>query len=240
MKLRIAHMYPEILNLYGDFGNIISLKKRAEWRNIEVEISEYALNDEVDFNNIDILFIGGGSDKEQILVCEKLKEHKNEIKKYVENNGVLLAFCSGYEILGNRFSLNGNTYTGLGILDMCTEHKNSRLISDVVIKTSFLDRPVVGFENHSGRTFIGNDSDCSLGEVIYGNGNNGEDGKEGMVYKNVFGTYLHGPLFPKNPHLCDYIIKKALQNKYGEVVLQELNDEIEFLANEYIVNRFSN
>ena len=238
MKLKIAHMYPELLNLYGDFGNITSLKKRAEWRNIDVEIVEYSLNDSVDFSDIDIVFIGGGSDKEQILVCNKLKEYAKDIKKYVENNGVLISFCGGYEILGKYFVINDTKYEGLNVLDIYTEYKKDRIINDVIIKTDFLDKPVVGFENHAGRTYI--NFGKPLGKVVYGGGNNGEDGTEGSVYKNVIGTYLHGPLLPKNPHLCDYIIKKALQNKYDNIKLQDLDDSIEFAANDYIVNRFHN
>lgn len=236
MNLKIAHLYPELLNLYGDRGNIISLKKRAEWRGIDVEVKEYKLADEIDFENIDILFIGGGSDREQLLVCQRLKEIKKDFKNYVENNGVVTAICGGYQLLGKYYKMKDETVEGLGILDIYTESGEGRLIGNVVIETEFLDRPIVGFENHGGRTYIENHN--SLGKVVYGNGNNDNDKAEGVLYKNVIGTYLHGPLFPKNPHLCDYIIKKALQNKYGEVELEELDDSVEFAANDYVVNRF--
>lgn len=236
MNLKIAHLYPELLNLYGDRGNIISLKKRAEWRGIDVEVKEYKLADEIDFENIDILFIGGGSDREQLLVCQRLKEIKKDFKNYVENNGVVTAICGGYQLLGKYYKMKEETVEGLDILDIYTESGEGRLIGNVVIETEFLDRPIVGFENHGGRTYIKNHN--PLGNVVYGNGNNDNDKAEGVLYKNVIGTYLHGPLFPKNPHLCDYIIKKALQNKYGEVELGELDDSVEFAANDYIVNRF--
>lgn len=236
MNLKIAHLYPELLNLYGDRGNIISLKKRAEWRGIDVEVKEYKLADEIDFENIDILFIDGGSDREQLLVCQRLKEIKKDFKNYVENNGVVTAICGGYQLLGKYYKMKDETVEGLGILDIYTESGEGRLIGNVVIETEFLDRPIVGFENHGGRTYIENHN--SLGKVVYGNGNNDNDKAEGVLYKNVIGTYLHGPLFPKNPHLCDYIIKKALQNKYGEVELEELDDSVEFAANDYVVNRF--
>lgn len=238
MELKIAHLYPELLNLYGDRGNIISLKKRAEWRGIDVIVNEYKLDDEIDFENTDILFIGGGSDREQLLVCQKLKEIKDKFKDYVENNGVVTAICGGYQLLGHYYKMKNETVDGLGILDLYTESGKGRLISNVVIETDFLEHPVVGFENHGGRTFINNHT--PLGKVLYGNGNNGNDGYEGVIYKNVIGTYLHGPLFPKNPHLCDYVIKKALQNKYGDIELQELDDTTEIAANDYIVNRFHN
>ena len=236
MNLKIAHLYPELLNLYGDRGNIISLKKRAEWRGIDMDVKEYRLTDKIDFENIDILFIGGGSDREQLLVCHRLKEIKDDFKNYVENNGVVVAICGGYQLLGKYYKMKNETIDGLEILDIHTESGKGRLIGNVVIESNFLDRPIVGFENHGGRTYI--EKHNPLGKVIYGNGNNDDDKVEGVLYKNVIGTYLHGPLFPKNPHLCDYIIKKALQNKYGEVELEELEDSVEFAANDYIVNRF--
>lgn len=238
MELKIAHLYPELLNLYGDRGNITSLLKRAEWRGINVSVTEYKLDDKINFENTDILFIGGGSDREQFLVCQKLYEFKDEFKNYVENNGVVVAICGGYQILGNYYKMKDKTVKGLGVLDIYSENDDNRFIGDVVINTDFLEYPVVGFENHGGRTFINNYN--PLGTVVYGNGNNGADGYEGVMYKNVIGTYLHGPLLPKNPHLCDFIIKKALQNKYEDFVLQDLDDSIEITANNYIVNRFHN
>ncbi len=236
MKITIAHLYPELLNLYGDRGNIISLKKRLEWRGIEAEVKEYSITDNIDFENIDIVFVGGGSDREQLLVCNRLKEIKDDFAKYVENNGVVVAICGGYQLLGHYYKMQDETIEGLDILNIYTESGKGRLISNVVVKSDFLDRPIVGFENHGGRTYIG--SHKPLGKAIYGNGNNGRDGFEGVVYKNVIGTYLHGPLLPKNPHLCDYIIEKALQNKDENFILQSLDDEIEMNANEYVVNRF--
>ena len=237
MKLTIGHLYPELLNLYGDRGNIISLTKRAEWRGIEVEVIEYKLSDNIDFSKLDIVFVGGGSDREQLLVCKRLGEIKQQFKEYVNDNGVVTAICGGYQLLGNYYKLKDETIDGLGILDIFTEIGVGRLISNVVIKSDLFDRPIVGFENHGGRTYIGDHT--PLGKVIYGGGNNGTDGAEGVVFKNVIGTYLHGPLFPKNPHLCDYVIQKALERRYGEVTLQKLDDSIELLANDYIVNRFA-
>jgi len=238
MELKIAHLYPELLNLYGDKGNIVSLLKRGNWRGIDMTVKEYNLNDKIDFENSDIIFIGGGSDKEQLIVCQKLIEYKDEFKKYVENNGVILGVCSGYELLGKYIKFKDKTVECLGLLDIYSENYDNRLIGDVVVKTDFLEYPVVGFENHCRRTFLNNHT--PFGKVEYGNGNNENDGVEGVIYKNVIGTYLHGPLLPKNPHLCDYIIKKALQNKYEDVVLQDLDDSIEITANRYIVNRFHN
>ena len=127
MKIKIAHVYPELLNLYGDMGNIASLKKRAQWRNIEVDVVEYNINDIIDFENTDILFIGGGSDKEQLTLCNKLKEYTEEIKKYIENNGVIMAICSGFEILGKYYKVNNKEVQALGLLEVEEAHQLGKM-----------------------------------------------------------------------------------------------------------------
>lgn len=236
MTLNIAHLYPDLLNLYGDRGNIAALSLRAQWRGIEANVTEYTLESEIDFGNTDIIFVGGGSDREQKLVCSRLLEMKDKIIDFAENGGCIVAVCGGYQLLGKYYKLGDETIEGLGLLDIVTERGEGRLIGNVVIKTDFLERPVVGFENHGGRTEI---NGCTpLGKVMYGKGNNGTDKTEGVIYKNVIATYLHGPLLPKNPHLCDYIIKKSLYNKYGDIELEKLDDTAEIAANDYIVNRF--
>lgn len=238
-EINIAHLYPDLLNLYGDRGNIICLKNRCNWRNISVNIIEYNLKDEIDFESIDILFLGGGSDKEQFLVTKKLVDIKNDFISYAQNDGVILAICGGYQLLGHYYKIGDETINGLSLLDIYTESKKGRLIGNVVIESTLDEKTtnVVGFENHGGRTII--NSHNPLGKVLYGFGNNGEDFTEGVLYKNVIGTYLHGPLLPKNPNLADYIIKKALQKKYNEnIVLDKLNDDIEIKAQNYIINKY--
>lgn len=237
MKLTIGYLYPELLNLYGDGGNIISLCKRSQWRGIEAEVREYRLSDNINFHDLDIVFIGGGSDREQLLVCRRLGEIKTQFKEYVRSGGGVVAICGGYQLLGRYYKLKNELIEGLSILDIFTENGDGRFTGNAVVKADFLERPIVGFENHGGRTYIGDHS--PLGRVICGKGNNGGDGGEGVIYKNVIGTYLHGPLFPKNPHLCDYVLAKALERKYGDVTLDKLDDSEEINANEYIVNRFS-
>lgn len=236
MKLHIAHLYPSLLNLYGDRGNIASLTKRLLWRGIDCEVKEYEMKDQIDFENIDIVFLGGGSDREQLLVCKKLSETKRDFSTYVENGGVTVAICGGYQLLGHYYKLENELIDGLSILDIFTETGKGRLIGNVVIQTDFLDRPIVGFENHGGRTMINGHK--PLGSVLSGFGNNGKDGFEGVIYKNTIGTYLHGPLLPKNPHLCDWILKKAIEKKDQSYELSKLDDTIEFAANEYIAQRF--
>lgn len=238
MKLTIGHLYPDLLNLYGDRGNIQCLVKRCQWRGIEAEVKTFELDDEVSFDGLDIVFLGGGSDREQMLVCEKLREIREDFKAYVEDNGVVIAICGGYQLLGEYYKTEKGTIPGLELVDMCTEQGDGRLISNIVLKSELFDMPVVGFENHGGRTDIRGNK--PLGKVLYGEGNDGVSKEEGIVYKNVIGTYLHGPLLPKNPQLADWLIVRGLERKYGEKVeLTPLDDSQEQEANAYIYNRFA-
>ena len=237
MKLTIGHLYPDLLNLYGDRGNIRCLMKRCLWRGIEAETIAFELDDKIDFSNLDIVLLGGGSDREQMLVCEKLKEIQKDFKEYVEQDGVVIAICGGYQLLGNYYKTEEGIIEGLSLVDMYTEQGENRLIDNIVLQSELFDMPIVGFENHGGRTFIGENK--PLGKVLYGSGNDGKSGYEGVVYKNVIGTYLHGPLLPKNPQLADELILRALKKKYGEnITLSALDDSQEKAANDYIFNRF--
>ena len=237
MKLTIGHLYPDLLNLYGDRGNIQCLMKRCLWRGIEAETIAFELDDKIDFSNLDIVLLGGGSDREQMLVCEKLKEIQKDFKEYVEQDGVVIAICGGYQLLGNYYKTEEWIIEGLSLVDMYTEQGENRLIDNIVLQSELFDMPIVGFENHGGRTFIGENK--PLGKVLYGSGNDGKSGYEGVVYKNVIGTYLHGPLLPKNPQLADELILRALKKKYGEnITLSALDDSQEKAANDYIFNRF--
>lgn len=238
MNIKIVHLYPDLLNLYGDRGNIACLKKRLEWRGIGAEVIRYTCEDEsFRLPDADIIFIGGGSDREQKIVCSKLLRHKDELKEYVENNGVLAAVCGGYQLLGRYYKLEDETIEGLDILDIYTEQGKKRLIGNVILQSDYTGGKIVGFENHGGRTYIGNHT--PLGKVVYGNGNDDKSGYEGVVYKNTVATYLHGPLLPKNPQLCDILLSNALRKKYsGFKELLPIDDGLEIIAAEYIVNRF--
>ena len=237
MKITIGHLYPDLLNLYGDRGNIQCLMKRCLWRGIEAETIAYGLDDRIDFSKLDIVLLGGGSDREQMLVCEKLKEIQKDLKAYVEDNGVVIAICGGYQLLGNYYKTDQGMIEGLKLVDMSTEQGKGRLIGNIVMQSDLFDMPIVGFENHGGRTTIGNNR--SLGKVLSGYGNDGQSGEEGVVYKNVIGTYLHGPLLPKNPQLADLLISRALEKKYGKKIeLEKLDDSEEQEANSYIFHRF--
>jgi len=237
VKINIAHLYPDLLNLYGDKGNIAALVKRLEWRGIEAQVTEYKTEDEIDFADADIIVLGGGTDREQMVVCKRLQDFKETFKEYVEAGGVLLASCGGYQMLGKYFMAGKEKVEGLGILDIYTDADDKRFIGDIAVKTEFSEVPVVGFENHSGRTNIGKHQ--PLGQIVFGNGNNGTDKKEGVIYKNTIGTYLHGPLLPKNPQLCDRLLEAAVKNKDESFVLSPLDDDMEYAANNSIIKRYS-
>ena len=238
MKLTIGHLYPDLLNLYGDRGNIQCFRKRLNWRGIEAEVIPVLSGDNIDFSKLDIVLLGGGSDREQELVCGYLKEIRKDFKEYVEDNGVVLAVCGGYQLLGKYYKTDKKMIEGLGILDITTAWEPERLIRNIILNSPLFDTPVVGFENHGGRTYIGDHT--PFGKVFFGLGNTGKSGYEGVVYKNVIATYLHGPLLPKNPQVCDYLLERALKRKYGEeITLAPLSDDLEKKANRYIVDRYS-
>lgn len=236
MKLTIGHLYPDLLNLYGDRGNIQCLMKRSIWRGIEAETIAFSMGDSIDFSKLDIVLLGGGSDREQRIVCSELRSIRDDFRSYVEDGGSVIAVCGGYQLLGNYYKTEEGTLEGLSLVDFYTEQGSPRLIDNIVLENPDFSLPIVGFENHGGRTYIGNNK--PFGKVLYGHGNNGEDGTEGVLYKNVVGTYLHGPLLPKNPHICDYLLSNALERKYGNGTLSPLDDTQEKEANQFIYNRF--
>jgi len=236
MKLTIGHLYPDLLNLYGDRGNIQCMMKRSIWRGIEAETIAFSMGDSIDFSKLDIVLLGGGSDREQRIVCSKLRSIRDDFRSHVEDGGSVIAVCGGYQLLGHCYNTEEGTLEGLSLVDLYTEQGSPRLIDNIVLENPDFSLPIVGFENHGGRTYIGNNK--PFGKVLYGHGNNGEDGTEGVLYKNVVGTYLHGPLLPKNPHICDYLLSNALERKYGNGTLSPLDDTQEKEANQFIYNRF--
>lgn len=239
MELNICHLYPDLLNVYGDVGNILILKHRAELRDIKVNVINVSLNDDFNGDDYDIVLFGGGQDFEQTIVSTDLNENKKEaIGKYIENNKVFLAICGGYQLLGKYYSApNGEKIPGLGLLDIYTEGGDTRFIGNTVIFNEENNEYYVGFENHSGRTYINGLK--PLGKCVHGYGNNGSDGYEGCVYKNAYCTYFHGSLLAKNPELADRLIKTALEHKYENVELAELDDTFEIKAKEYMINRLN-
>lgn len=238
MELTICHLYPDLLNVYGDVGNVLILKHRASLRGIDVNIVNSSLNDTLDKDNIDIIFFGGGQDYEQSIVSNDLNTiKKDDIKEYIEAGKVFLAICGGYQLLGKYYTApNGEKINGLGILNIYTEGGDTRFIGNTEIYNESFDETYVGFENHSGRTYINDHT--PLGKCIHGYGNNGQDGYEGCIYKNTFGSYFHGSFLSKNPEFADRLLLLALQNKYGnDVKLDPLNDELELKAKSVIKDR---
>lgn len=237
-SLKIGHLFPDLLNLYGDGGNISALKKRMEWRGMDAEVVSFEIDSELDFGDIDIILLGGGGDREQLKVLEKLKSYKKAFAEYVEKGGVVLAVCGGFSMLGKSCVIKDEVTDGLGILDFYTEAKKDRFIGNVIVESNLDGENVkiAGFENHGGLTFIGDLE--PFGKVLFGNGNNGKDEKEGVLYKNLIGSYLHGPLLPKNAKLTDFILNRALKQKYGEEVkLTKLDDSLEDKALEFMLKK---
>ena len=239
MELKIYHMYPDLLNLYGDLGNVTCLKQRCQWRGIDVEVVGFSMNQEVPLNEGDLFFIGGGSDRGQNIVYSHLLKYTREMGDLIEDGAPVLAICGGYQLLGEKYiDADGNDVPGLGIFDYQTHSEEGRLIGNIIIENSLGLSPktLVGFENHGGRTYHDHQA---LGKVRVGYGNNGKDREEGMVYQNCIGTYLHGPLLPKNPHLADYLILKALERKYCLKELSSLEDHLELAAHEKVLKLYS-
>lgn len=238
MIIRIAHLYPDMLNLYGDRGNIIALTERMKARNIDVVTDQITMGKSFNSDDYDILFVGGGQDFEQDVLLDDLKKGKDiEIKRAIENSKVFLAICGGYQMLGKYYkTYDGKMLEYMGALDFYTEGKEERMIGNYAFKTKE-GIEVVGFENHSGRTYLGKNVE-PLGKMIKGYGNNGEDGTEGVRYKNTFGTYSHGPVLPKNSQLADLLIAKAVENKYGKADLVPLDDTLEIKAQQQVMKLY--
>ena len=219
MELNICHLYPDILNLYGDRGNILCMQKRLEWRGIGVTVTGVSIGQALETSAYDLLFVGGGQDFEQEVLLGDLAGAKTkELKSAIEDGLPVLAICGGYQMLGQYYK----TWDGV----QC----------DYMFTCDELNYEIVGFENHSGKTYLGAGVK-PMGKVLAGFGNNGEDGTEGARYKNVFGTYSHGSLLPKNPKLADHILRVALERKYGEAELTPLDDSLETAAHDYMKRR---
>lgn len=282
-KLTIGWLYPELMNTYGDRGNIIALTKRCEWRDIDVEIKCLDLGFRIsDLQKCDLLFMGGAQDKQQKIVSQDFtKEKTKALQEMIEDETPGLYICGAYQFLGKYYKeANGTIIPGLHILDLYTENpgeNHERLIGNIVVNIDYLPFTIyhsknenhqssiinrksptlVGFENHGGRTYLGKGIE-PLGKVVKGFGNNGNqprldggqagDTTEGAIYKNSFGTYLHGPILPKNPHFADYLIQKSLEKKYlphgkadkKEIELNPLDDTLEQEAHETILKKLDN
>jgi CobQ-like glutamine amidotransferase family enzyme len=234
MELRVLSLYPEQMNIYADRGNIVFLQRRCEWRGIGFSYTGAGPGDRVDPSAHDLFYIGGGQDRDQKMVAADMVASKRiDLTAAVESGAVLLAVCGGYQLLGHSYQLGEEKLPGLGLADLETVREpGPRLIGNVAIESDLGGGPriLAGFENHGGRTYLGTGVH-PLGKVLKGHGNNDRDGIEGVRRHNLFGTYLHGPLLPKNAWLADHLIAHALQRRYGtRPELEPLDDALEDAA----------
>lgn len=251
-RLQLAHLYPEQMNIYGDRGNVITLTRRCLWRGIEVDVLPVGVGDAVDWAAVDIAFFGGGQDSGQALIAaDFIARHGASLRAAIDDGLVMLTICGGYQMLGDYFLTHtGEKLPGIGALDLYTVGGDVRLIGNTVVQGSGIrdqgsgsgiaapDPLLVGFENHSGRTYLGARV-RSLGAVLVGHGNNGEDGTGGAVYRNTFGCYMHGSLLPKNPQFADHLIGLALARRYGTTALAPLDDAFERRAQQTMIARLT-
>ena len=240
MELKICHLYPDLLNLYGDRGNIACMRRRLTWRGIDCAVTELPLGAVDDLTEYDLFFIGGGQDFEQEVLLSDLKSGKDrELKAAIQDGKTVLAICGGYQMLGKYYETwDGVRCDFIDAIDFYTVGSKDRMIGNFAFRCSEASggSTVVGFENHSGKTYLG-DGVEPLGKILAGGGNNGEDGGEGVRYLNVFGTYSHGPILPKNPAFCDFLLQTALQAKHPDFQLEPLDDGLELAAHDAVLQR---
>ncbi len=235
MEIEIVHLYYDLLNTYGDDGNIKILKMRAEKRGIEVSVKKVSVGDT--FKNADIIFIGGGQDKEQAIASEDaVKNRADFLRGYINDGGTGLFVCGGFQLMGEYYvDAAGKKMAGANAIPVRSEAGSERFTGNIMVESEL--ETLIGFENHFGRTYL--EGGKSLGEVKIGKGNNGKDKTEGCVYNNAVGTYMHGPLFSKNPALCDDLIRRAVIRKYGSCILEPLPDKFELLAKQEMIKRLT-
>lgn len=235
-EFRIAHMYPDLMNLYGDRGNLICLQKRLHWYGYNCEIESVGLRDNAAWDSFDMIFMGGGSDREQGLVYQDLIRQSDHLWKHLEAGLPALFICGAFQLLGKYYeSFDCKQLQGLGYFNLHTRSQNERLIGNIVIASRINGdiTTVAGFENHGGRTYIEDETLLPFGSVLAGFGNNGQDGTEGIWYRNLIATYLHGPLLPKNPGVADFFIRTMARRK-GIEITASLNDRLEDFAHQQI------
>jgi CobQ-like glutamine amidotransferase family enzyme len=223
-RLSIVHLYPREMNIYGDHGNLLTLIRRLQWRGVEAEVIGYHPGDDFP-RSPDILLGGGGQDSGQSVVQGDLQRIRPLLHEQVEGGVPTLVICGTYQLFGTYFqTVGGETIEGLSIFDLHTEGGEKRLIGNIVTKSERFGE-IIGYENHSGKTWLAPDEQ-PFAQVLSGAGNNGEDGTEGVLHCNAIGTYLHGPLLPKNPVLADFLVGKALERRYGDGTLEALDDAL--------------
>jgi CobQ-like glutamine amidotransferase family enzyme len=234
MKLVLCQLYPEHLSIYADRGNVQVIRRRLEWRGLELEERPLRVGGTLDPEAADLYLVGGGQDRDQMLVAQDLQRHRAALHAAVAGGAVVLAVCGGYQLAGHRYvGQDGGEMPGIGLLDLETRAGETRLIGDIVCECDLGDgagaHTLVGFENHAGQTVLGAGSE-PLARVVSGHGNDGVSGCEGARAGSVLGTYVHGPLLPKNPWLADWLLERALERRHGRVELAPLDDRLELAA----------
>jgi lipid II isoglutaminyl synthase (glutamine-hydrolysing) len=232
--VRICHIYPRLLSVAGDRGNLFVLMQRCAWRGIRYSVTEADVGEVPDFAETDLILLHGGQDREMTAAARDLAEKAGPLREAIEGDAVVLAVCAGYQLLGRYYApAEGPRIQGIEVLDAVTEAGPTRFIGHVAVDCDFGDGgrgQLIGLENHSGRTHLGSGAE-PLGRVLAGGGNNGEDGTEGARYREVYATYLHGPVLPKNPWLADHLISRALAHRYTDCgPLAPLTDQAEAQA----------
>ncbi len=235
MVLKIGHLYPTLMSVAADRGNLFSIEKRCQWRGIGVEVEQVYVKQTPDFTKYDLILFHGGADREMEIASKDIQHKAASLREAAEAGVVFLSVCAGYQLLGHSYQpFQGPELTGASVLDLHTEGGSTRFMTHMALECHFEEtgtKVLVGYENHSGRTYLGPKAQ-PLGKVLAGWGNNGKDSVEGAVYKNVFGTYTHGPVLPKNPWFTDLLIQRSLERRYGTIKLVPLDDSTENAAHD--------
>lgn len=241
MNIKIGWLYHDIMNLYGDRGNMMVLQQRCQKRGIDVEIKTFGIGEHAQLEQMDFIFFGGGADREQSILMADLLHKKDALTCAMEQGCMFLLICGGYQLFGKYYvDAKGNQIDGLGFFDYYTlaGTNTKRCVGNVAVEVNLdtISCTLIGFENHGGQTF---GVSTPLGKVLYGYGNNVQDKQEGYFDSQVIGTYLHGPLLPRNPELADYLIAKCLKKKYGDIQLVPLDDAMELAAKRVMLKRMN-
>lgn len=238
MKIYIAHLYYDLMNLYGEIGNIKVLEKVLTEQGIKVIIDKLSIGDKIDFDKYDLIYIGAGTEENQLIVLKDIIKYKNKIKKYVEDNKFVLSTGNSYELFGKSINDGKRKHSAIGLFDYNTKYTNDRLVGDIVVKCNFIDKTIIGFQNQSGIVL---DNDNPMFEVLSGIGSYKDNKSEGINYKNFYGTYLLGPILARNPEFTKYIVNKLIVAKNKNYKFKKYNFKLENNAynkymNEYHVN----
>jgi CobQ-like glutamine amidotransferase family enzyme len=239
MVLKIGHLYPTLMSVAADRGNLYSIEKRCKWRGIATEVEQVFVRQTPDFTKYDLILLHGAADREMEIASQDIQAKAPSLRDAAEAGVVFLSVCAGYQLLGHYYKpFQGPELKGVGLLDLYTDGGGTRFMTHMALECQFEEtgtKVLVGYENHSGRTYLGSKAQ-PLGKVLAGWGNNGKDGVEGAMYKNVFGTYLHGPVLPKNPWFTDLLIQRGLEHRYGKIELTPLDDTTEDAAHDAALN----